>query len=555
MLRELHVEDFALIDRLELEFGPGLTVLTGETGAGKSIVVDAINAMLGERVDTSSVREGAARSVVRGVFDSADGAGADGGRIELSREVSAQGKTQCRVGGRPSTLSAHREITQLLADVHGQHEHQLLLSPRWQLAFLDGFAGPEAAAVRGEFSQAWTQLQQAKSELARLSTDERERARLADLYRFQVGEIEQAGLRENEDAELAEESLRLANLEKLFLAAQAALAHLAGGDSDDSPGAEGELAGTLKTLEAVSAFDLSLGPHIESLNESLVRVQEVSESLRRWREDLEMPPGRLDEVQERLERISALKRKYGETIPEVLAYCEQAARELQGLETSGERRAELGAEVERLEETADGLAGRLSDIRQAAAPRLERQVEGVLADLSMTGAKFLVSVSEDDLGPSGGDHVEFLISANPGESPRPLRRVASGGEASRIMLALKDVMASSDPVRTLIFDEIDSGIGGRTATVVGEKLKKLAAGRQVLCVTHLAQIARFADQHLFVEKSQDPDAGGRTVVRVSSLSPDERVAELARMLGGDHESEAAVQHARELLGAGATEDS
>lgn len=554
MLVELHVENFALIDHLDLDLGPGLTVLTGETGAGKSIVVDAINAMLGERVDPACVREGAARCTVQGVFVT-EASGAEDGRVTVSREVTAQGKSQCRIDGKLATLSALRELTQLLADVHGQHEHQLLLSPRWQLAFLDGYAGAEAASAKAHFAQAYAQLQQAKSELARLSTDERERARLADLYRFQAAEIEQAGLRENEDTELAEESLRLANLEKLSLAAQAALEALDGSDTINAPGAEGELAAALKALEAVSAFDPALAGHIESLGEALVRVREASDGLRRWREAIDVSADRIDEVQERLERISSLKRKYGETIGEILAYGKQAAQDLRGLESSGERRAELEKQVGRLTVEVSELAGRLSAIRQAAVPALQSQVELVLAELGMAGARFVVSITDDEPGPDGADQVEFLISANPGESPKPLQRVASGGEASRIMLALKDVMTASDPVRTLVFDEIDAGIGGRTATVVGEKLERLSQGRQALCVTHLAQIARFAHHHLYVEKSQAEDAGGRTVVRVSSLDPDGRVAELARMLGGDHESEAAVKHARELLGAGAAESS
>ncbi|MCC6485357.1 MAG: DNA repair protein RecN [Armatimonadetes bacterium] len=557
MLTQLHVENFALIDVLDLEFSPGFTVLTGETGAGKSILVDAINALLGERVGGDSVREGCSKSVVQGAFDVAgrpeiaeqiieQGHEAEDGVI-LARDISIHGKTQCRVNGRLSTLNAHRDLTQLLADVHGQHEHQLLLSLKWQLQFLDGFVGTEATALKRQLSEEWGRLQQVSETLRQLSSDARERERLADLYRFQVQEIESAGLRPGEEEDLKAENLRLANLEKLSIAAETATAHLAGGE-EAGLGAEDSVAASVKALEAVARFDAEIDAHVQSLTEALVRIQEASEGLRAWREDLDVSPGRIDEVQSRLDLISNLKRKYGETIPDILVYLDRVANDLGALETSDEQRLKLESEQAGLQESVRSLAAELTRMRNAAVAELSRRVEEQLADLGMAGAKFKVSVDDAPLGPTGADRVEFLISANAGESARPLSKVASGGESSRIMLALKTVLTSEDPVRTLVFDEVDAGIGGRTANVVGEKLKGLAQGRQVLCVTHLAQIASFADSHFQVQKRE---SNGRTVVEIRKLSDEERVVELARMLGGNQESEAAVQHARELLSASA----
>ena len=559
MLTQLHVENFALIDTLDLEFGPGFTVLTGETGAGKSILVDAINALLGERIASDVVREGTQKAVVQGAFDIsgrkdiADGIVAQGYDPDecmiIARDVSLQGKTQSRVNGRLSTLSSHRELTQLLADVHGQHEHQLLLSSKWQMAFLDGFAGPNAECFKREFREVWHATQQARAEHVRLSTDARERERLADLYRYQVREIDQAELRVGEDEELKAESVRLANVEKLSLAAAGALSSLHG--DDGAPGAQDLVAQAVKALDSVTRFDPDIEDQAVSLGEALIRIEDVSEKLRLWQTSLDVSPERIDEVQTRLDLIGNLKRKYGDTISDILAYRERSADDLNALETSDERRSILETQIANLESRAKTLAGQLGEARRAVVDELSMRVERELGDLGMGGSRFIVSVEHCEMGPTGADKIEFLISANAGESPKPLARVASGGEASRVMLALKTVLSAEDPVLTLVFDEVDAGIGGRTANAVGEKLKGLAVGRQVLCVTHLAQIARFADHHYCVEKS---DSDGRTIVSIRRLSDEERVNELARMLGGEKESEAALHHARELLSASASKE-
>ncbi len=557
MLTELHVENFALIDRLDVRFGEGLTVLTGETGAGKSIIVDALNAALGERTDADCVRTGCERALVQAAFDLREspavraqleegGLGGDDVLI-VSREVTAQGRSQCRVNGRLVTLGLVRELTALLADVHGQHEHQLLLSAAWQLELLDAFAGQEALEGRSRYAAEWNALQRAESELQGLISDERERARLADLYRFQVAEIDAAALRPGEEEELRREAVRLANLEKLFVAA-AQCAELLSGDESEFPGAVAAAGQAAKALESVSGFAPELAEMRSLLESAAVSLEEALSGVRRWRDSLDVSPERIDRVQSRLDVIASLKRKYGDTVEDVLAYRDRAAAELGALERSDERRQVLEAERERAQQQVASLGGQLSALRRAAAEALEARVESGLQELGMQGARFHIALEEAPPGPRGRDRVEFLISANAGEPLKPLSRVASGGEVSRTMLALKVAAMECDPVRTLVFDEIDAGIGGRTANTVGEKLRSISRGRQVLCVTHLPQIARFADHHLKVEKGEGAAGGERIVISVRALEGEERVGELARMLGGSEESEAAVRHARELLG-------
>lgn len=560
MLVELSIENFALVDRMTVEFGPGLCILTGETGAGKSIIVDAINALLGERVSVDVVRQGSDRAAAAGAFLVSSspetlqalhqqGFDAEDGLLLVSREISSSGKTQARINGRLVTLTQLKEVTRLLADVHGQHEHQLLFDERWQAEFLDTIAGPELEKLLNQYRDIWRYLQSVRRELAELTSDIRERARLLDLYRFQVQEIERADLRVGEEEELAAENLRLANLEKLFLAAAGVRELLSGGDAGQ--GAAEQLAEAVKQLEIARKYDPAASQWADTLAEAQVIVHEVADSVRQWAATLEVSPERIDEVQSRLDLISSLKRKYGDSIGEILEYNREIATKLESLQFSDERRGQLEEEVLEAEKRCAILADSLSKAREQAARRVEGMVESELRDLALPGARFTVDIQAVPPGPTGADAIRFLFSANPGEDPRPLSRIASGGEASRAMLALKTVMAGADPVTTLVFDEIDSGIGGVTANAVSGKLKQLSQNKQILVVTHLTQIARAADHHFRVEKrSRD----GRTVVSLVKLGQEERVGELARMLGGGEESEAAVKHARELLGLGARED-
>lgn len=554
MIHQLFIRDFAVIDELDLEFGPGLNLLTGETGSGKSVIVDSIGIALGERADTESVRSGCERGIVEAVLDVADSPDAlriledagllpDDGRIVVSREVSRNGKSQCRINGRPATVTLLKEITDHLVDTHGQHEHQFLLKPDRHVEVLDSWCGEEVLSLRNYVADDYAELRRLKTELQQLQHDERERARTIDLYQFQAQEIADAKLIPGEEDELLADRNRLANAEKLHDAASSVFEML--GDRARENCTLDTLSRAVSMLEGIADVDTQLQPTIEALQSSLYQIEDAVRDLRAYRDAIEFNPGRLEAVNERLDLIRSLKRKYGETIDEIVEYGSDLGRRLEALIHSEERTAELDAEIARVEAAVTAKAEKLSALRQVGAAALSMAIEHELSSLNMPNAVFQVSIEPRSLDAKGIDKIEFLISANPGEPPKPLARIASGGEMSRIMLAIKSVMAAVDSMPTLVFDEIDVGVGGRTAEVIGMKLDSLARKAQVLCITHLPQIACRAGEHFSIEKEL---SDGRTVVRIRRLSPDERVTELARMLGGANPSETAVQHAREMLG-------
>ena len=551
MLTELHIRNFALIEELRLEIGPGLTVLTGETGAGKSIIVDAMAAALGERTGPEVVRSGAEKCVVEAVFDVSDcpaaastaadlGCEPEDGLLILTREIARGGRSQCRVNARPVTASALREITAHLIDLHGQHEHQSLLRVPLHIETLDAWLGDKIANLRVLAKSIHEELTAAAAERARLTADERERARLLDLYKFQAEEIEAARLVPGEDQDLAAERNRLANAERLRASAS---------ELYESLNAEGagvdRLAAAASAAARIAEIDSSALAIAEAVSSALYSAQEAALGIREYLETVDADPARLEQIEDRLDLIRTLKRKYGDTIEDVLRYADELAAKMDELAHSEERSLELDARIDELQKRMSAVCADLSTLRKSAAREFEMAVENELAELAMKNTRFEVSIQPTDPGPTGADAVEFLISPNPGEPLKPLVKIASGGEMSRVMLALKTVTRRSEaPV--LVFDEIDTGIGGRTAHVLGEKLASLASSCQVLCVTHLAQVAGRAAAHFAVEKVV---TDGRTCVRVRSLEGEERVKELARMLGGDEASEAAVLHAREMLGA------
>lgn len=557
MIHQLYVRDFAVIDELDLEFRPGLNLLTGETGAGKSIIVDAINIALGERADSESVRSGCDRAILEVVLDVSDcpaaiqaledaGLSPEDGRVIISRELHRSGKSQCRINGRPTTVSLLKEITDRLVDAHGQHEHQFLLKPDHHLDVVDSWCGAEVIGLRNQISQAYDELRQLKDELHRLQTDERERVRTIDLYQFQINEITAANLNPAEEEELLAERTRLANAEKLHAAASEAF-RLLGDRTTDSCTLD-TLGEAVASIQEIANLDPQLKALHETLQSALYQLEDASRELRAYRDAVEFNPERLQTIEERLDLIRSLKRKYGETIEDVLTYGRELESRLESLVHSEERTAELEQAIRELESDAMHKASTLSDLRLKGAANLAKAVEAEMAGLGMPDAVFDVSHESKPLDRDGSDRIEFLISTNPGEPPRPLAKIASGGEMSRIMLAIKSVMATADNMPTMIFDEIDVGVGGRTAEVIGQKLDALASKAQVLCITHLPQIACRPGNHFYIEKQVSQ---GRTVVRVRRLTEQERVEELARMLGGSQPSEAAVRHAREMLGVGA----
>jgi DNA repair protein RecN (Recombination protein N) len=556
MLTDLRIRDFAIIDDLGLEFGPGFVAFTGETGAGKSIIIDAVELLLGGRAESSMVRSGALAALIEGVFR-LDEAVADEVRavldregllddptfLTLGREVRSEGRNVCRVNGRSVSLALLRELGDFLVDVHGQSEHLSLLRVREHLNLLDRHARNET--LRAEYGGVYRQLAAVKGELESLRVSEAEAARRSDMLAFQINEIEAAKLRPGEETTLLEDRTRLANAEQLARLAEQGLAAL-DESAEDRPTAIDLLGKAAEALAALARVDTSLAglqAEAQTLEE---QAAEMSRRLRVYREAIEFNPRRLDEVEERLALLRNLQRKYGASIEAVLAHAEKARLELDAIAHADERLQELGEQEAKLLVALGEVGARLTEARRKAGEQLAKGIEAELNDLRMAGAKFGVDIRWEDspqgaivgekrvgFGLTGLDHVEFLVAPNPGEGLKPLARTASGGETSRLMLGLKGVLAKADRTPTLIFDEIDQGIGGRVGAVVGSKLRGLAHGHQVLCVTHLPQLAAYADQHYRVEKRT---GRGRTTTQVRGVTGEERVAELALMLGGDSES-------------------
>jgi len=568
MLTELYIENFALIDKLTVAFSPGLNILTGETGAGKSIVIDAINVLLGERAGTDLVRTGTPRAVLQAVFDLRDaahllpalaelGVEPEDGLIILSREMAREGRNLARLNGRTCPVSVIRQVGDLLVDLHGQHEHQSLLREEHHLAFLDALGDAAFHELRGEVAALARRRSALLRELEALQTDERERLRQLDLLTFQVQEIDRAALIPGEEDELAAERLRLANAEKLHAAATAAYTLLYEG-GEDGRSVLDALGDAELQLSGLTRFDEALEPLARALESATVLISDACRELADYRDRTLFDPERLEEVEERLAQLNTLKRKYGESIPAILEYAEAQRTELHRLAHSEERKDELAAEIALADKRLADRAALLSGLRAAMADRLAAEVQGELAQLGMPKAIFTIHLArlpqEDGLPVAGErvavtsqgiDVVAFHISANPGEPPKPLAKIASGGELSRIMLALKAVSARGAGVPALIFDEIDTGIGGRTAEVVGEKLAQVSARAQVIAVTHLAQLAFYADAHFLLEKAVE---GERTFSRMRALDGDERVEELARLQAGNRVSDAVRAHIRAVLG-------
>jgi DNA repair protein RecN (Recombination protein N) len=559
MLVELLVENFAVAEKLRLRFHAGLNLLTGETGSGKSILVDALGLLLGGRAATEMVRAGCERARISGVFDVPrhprllqlfEDAGIEWADEDLliEREISTNGKSRAFVASRPVTVSVLRDVAPFLGDIHGQNDQQQLFDPDAQLAVLDDYAGhPELlAATQG----AWAELTEIRRKLDELDRNEREKLRLADLWRMQAQEIEAVKPVPGEDDELEQESRRLKNVTKLAELGNDAYAAL----YDSREAANGQVQHALRRLEDLARIDASLQSAVETLRPALIAIEEVSYTLRDYVADLEANPARLDEVESRIVAIEKLKRKYGATIDEILGFLGETLQKLNALENGAEHRAHLQAQLREAEAHYQRAAKELTDSRRFAAARLAKEVEAQLGDLAMARAVFAPEIVAGPDGPRGQDALRFLVSANLGEEPKPLDKIASGGEVSRIALALKTCLASlteqrtlggaADTPRTLVFDEVDTGIGGRAAESVGRKLKQLSRSSQVLCVTHLPQIASFADHHYSVEKVEQ---NGRTVSRIQQLSEGERAAEVGRMLSGEQLTKEALKNAEQLI--------
>ncbi|HEU5192713.1 MAG TPA: DNA repair protein RecN [Methylomirabilota bacterium] len=563
MLSELRLKNLAVIEAVTVSLGPGLNAVTGETGAGKSIVVDAILLLMGARAQPDLIRTGADSATIEAVFDlEPEGAAAvlleeaghtaPDGMLVIKREISRAGRHRVFVNDSPATVALLERLGEALVELHGQHEHQRLMEAGRQLDLLDRYAGTEEARERvaGRVAE-W---EGARGELRRIAEEAREGKRQEDLLRFQLSEIDAVRLREGEEDELRVERRRLQHAERIAagLAEVTALLY----DDERSAAARLQRAGAL--LRELAGYDPELGAPAAALGEAEAYLEDAIGRARALRDRAPFDPGRLAEIDERLDAISRLKRKYGETAEAVGVYRAQIAASLDRLERHDEVVAELEGRVARTAEAAGQAALELAESRAAAAGRLERQVQKELRGLGMEQARFRIGLRRDPaadgdlaagparwrVGRRGIDHAEMLFSANPGEDPRPLAKVVSGGELSRTMLAIRAVLSVAGEVPTMVFDEVDAGIGGRVAEVVGQKLGQIAAGRQVLCVTHLAPIAVYADHHLRVEKTASRTATRTTVTTLDGAA---RVEELARMLGGERVTETTRRAAREML--------
>lgn len=602
MLTELTITNFAIIDALNLRLDARFNVFTGETGAGKSIIVDAISALVGERAGAEVVRAGADRAIVEGIFDVTallraappvkiggaaerdDGAeNAEGETLEailaelgveaeeglliISREMARTGRGVARVNGRAVPISALQRIASVLIDIHGQSAHLTLLRPEQHVYYLDRYAGTEE--LRGEVGALVAEWRAARREYERLQRDEREVERRVELLRYQVDEIEAARLQPGELDELERERKRLANAERLGELSAAAHAALSGDESGDTSGAIDLLSTAQRTLSDLLRLDDSLRGELDHLEQALYQLDDVATQIRDYQEEVSADPARQAEVEERWDLLTRLRRKYGVTIEDILAFAAEASQELDDLTHREERAAELQQKEQDLRQRIGALAGQLSLRRQAAAAELSTAMERELNDLNMQRARFRVEFThqpdpdgalvraESGKGQRGASHaafegvfaftatgidrVEFMIAPNPGEPFKPLAKIASGGETSRLMLALKTILSRADEVPILIFDEIDSGISGRSGQVVGEKLWQLGQVHQVLCVTHLPQISALGDRQYRVSKAV---RGDRTATQVMALDTDERIEEIGQMLGGTATARA---NAAELL--------
>ena len=550
MLVELRIRDYAVVEDLTLELGPGLNTLTGETGAGKSIIVGALSLLLGERASVDVVRAGAQRATVEAVFDvehvpavhrllEAHGFRLEDGLLILRREVAAAGRNRAWVGGSPATAGVVGELGTALVDLHGQHEHQTLLRQRDQRGILDAYG--RSREMADDVADRYAQLQKLRASLEEREERRREVASRADFLRFQLAEIDEAQLSPGEDDSLEAEGGRHEHSEELARGAAGVHALLYDGD-----GAIADLlADVRQSLGRLVDFDPELRDDLERLTEAFHIINDVGRRVGDYASAVDHDPDRLEEIRTRLDRIFRLKRKYGPELADVLATAQRMRTELADLDDADHDLGRIRAEIDRhRSELVESAAG-LSEARSAAAARLGSEVGTVLPELGLSGATFEVRLTtHETIAAGGAESVEFLVAPNRGFDPMPLSRIASGGELSRIMLALKSILASVDQVPVLVFDEIDAGVGGVVATAVAEKLAEVAGRHQVFVVTHLAQVASRAASHLLVEKASER---GVTTVSVRTLEGEARVEEVARMLGGDPESATSREHARELL--------
>ncbi len=549
MLSSLQIENVAVIQKAEVHFQPGLNVLTGETGAGKSILIDSINAILGNRTSKDLVRTGAAKAVIRAAFeqvpdavlDSLEKAGYErSDALMLSREITAEGKSSCRINGMPATAAVLRELCGGLININGQHDSVGLLNPARHLGILDDYA--QNGVQFQEYYALYRELVRIKRELDAMITDEAEKQRRIDLLSYQVQEIENAALTAGEEQALESRRRVLANASTIRDRIAQCYALLSGGD--EAAGAVDLLGEASNAASDAAQLDEALSGAASQLTDLYYAAKDVAADLVGRLDAYETNDAELDEIEQRLDLLYKLKRKYGDTVEDVIAFGQKAREELQNIQTSQERYDHLQAEKRRLYAQAREKAEALTQTRLRAFEELNKRISGTLDFLNMPGVRMTLRHTRGPLASHGQDGIEFYISTNPGEAPKPLAKIASGGELSRITLAIKNAMADKDAVPTVIYDEIDSGVSGKAASRIGEVLRQSAQGHQILCITHTAQIAALADCHLLIQKNVEND---RTYTEIHPLDTEGRVEALARLISGDHVTELSRANAREML--------
>lgn len=548
MLELLHIENIAIIEAADIEFAPGFNALTGETGAGKSIVIDSLSAVLGQRTSRELIRTGADKAFVSAAFSGvapelAEELGiqpeADG-TLLLQREIQTDGKNVCRVNGRPVTVSQLRALGARLLNIHGQHDGQQLLDEEQHIVYLDSFGKTEK--LKETYTVKYKRFTDIRRQIQSLQMDEAEKARRVDTLKYQIEELRRAKLKPGEEEELTTRRGMLRNAEK-FLDAVAGADYALNGD-DSGGGALSALRQAQDALGAVRHLDDGFGQLYERLSEAYSEVYDIAATVEDKRGELDVSPGELDRVEGRMDQLYRLKKKYGATVEDMLDYLERCQTELAQIEDAGDTLERLEHELSRAEKEARQAAQALSDDRRAAAERLTEQILAELQQLDMGKIRFAVDFAEKPLDGDGMDAVRFLMSANTGEALRPIHKIASGGELARIMLAMKNVLSEQDHVGTMVFDEVDTGVSGRAAQKVAEKMARISRSKQVLCVTHLPQLAAMADTHFSVEKGEK---NGRTYTEVRRLEREQRRQELARLTGGSHVSQTMLDGAEELL--------
>jgi DNA repair protein RecN (Recombination protein N) len=563
MLKELRIKNYAIIDELNLDFKPGLNILTGETGAGKSIIIESLGLILGERASDEAIRSGEDSASVEAVFDisqiknireilNKSGIETEDDEIIIRRQISRSGKNRSYINGNTVNLSSLKDIGNMLVDVHGQHEHQTLLYPENHSTVLDLFGN--TLHLREKCREGYSSLQSLQIEMNDLINKERERVQRIDLLNFQKEEIDKAELKTGEDEEIKKEKNLLQNAERLHRYAAESYDILYSSEGSVTE----KLNNIITAISELSKIDSETERFLNEGKEALFQIEDLAVRIRDYTDKIEFNPDRLSEIDDRLAEITALKRKYGASIEDILNYRKKIDEELEALSKNQERMDGLSAEIERLKKDLEKIATELASQREKASDRFESLIEKELKELKMEKVRFKVNFSYDDddksfikykgksvkLFPEGIGKIEFFFSPNVGEDLKPLSKIASGGELSRVMLSIKNILTNKDYIPVLIFDEVDAGIGGGVADVVGEKLKKVSKGRQVFCITHLPQIASRADSHFQITKKA---SGGRTITTVMELEDEERIEEIARMAGGKVITDTARRHAEEMI--------